>query len=447
MKHKLKTILLASALCALPGFLPGMMQAQAQSIGQPGSQPGSQSATLPNPDSANIAAIVNGQVITSQDVIARARLLAVSTGLNPTPDTLLRLAPQVTNVLIDQTLELQEINHRNVVVSESDISAAIGHIEQGNNLPPGGLRAHLAAAGIPFDTLVNQLRIELGWQTVLHQVLGPELRPTPGDINAEKAALKAELGQTQYHVSEIFVPVTDPANDASARSFANTVIAQLRAGAPFPVVAVQFSQAQSALQGGDLGFVQLGQLDPAVAAIVSQMPVGAISNPVRVPGGYDIVQLQEVHKVGTQLQTILHIAQAFAPFTTPIGAAGIGPAQIAVINKLVALGQTAKSCPDVAAINANFGNTRPSDPGPVNLATVTPPAFQQVLASLTPGKVSRPLVEQDGASIVMLCSKDSEAQSLPSDQDIENIIVQRRVELESQQLLDNLRHRSIITRE
>ncbi|MDE8345944.1 MAG: peptidylprolyl isomerase [Acidocella sp.] len=431
MKHKLTAALLAASLGILPRFWPGAMLAHAQST---------------SPDSASIAAIVNGQVITNQDIIARARLLAISTGLNPTPDMLARLSPQVTNVLIDQTLELQEINHRNVVVADSDITAAISHIEQGNNLAPGGLRTHLAAAGVPFDTLVNQLRIELGWQTVLHQVLGPELRPTPGDIAAEKAALKAEIGQTQYHVSEIFVPVTDPANDASAKAFANTIIGQLRGGAPFPVVAVQFSQAPSALQGGDLGFVQLGQLDPAVAAIIAQMPVGAISDPVRVPGGYDIVQLQEVHKVGTQLQTILHIAQAFAPFTTPIGQGGIGPAQLAVINKLVAQAQTAKSCPDIAAINASFGNAHPSDPGPVNLATVSPPAFQQVLANLPPGKTSRPLVEQDGVSVVMVCAKNTAAPSLPSDQDIENIIVQRRVALESQQLLDDLRHRSIITR-
>jgi peptidyl-prolyl cis-trans isomerase SurA len=367
--------------------------------------------------------------------------------MNPTPDALARLAPQVTKQLIDQTLELQEINKRNITVADSDLADAITHIEQGNNLPAGGLRAKLAASGVPFGTLVAQLRIELGWQSVLHQVLGPGLQPTPGDMNAEKTALTAELGSTQYHIAEIFIPVTDPADDSTARNFATAVITQLRAGAPFQIVAAQFSQAQTALQGGDLGFVQLSQLDPSVADIVTVMPVGAISNPVRVPGGYDIVQLVEKHTVGDNLQTMLSIRQAFEPYPAPVTNGQLGPAQIAVITRLQQASHALHSCADMAALNASLGTVHPSDPGLVNLATVTPPAFQAILAHLAPGQASEPLVAQDGVSIVMVCSRQQQAESLPSDDDIAQIIIERRVELESQQLLDDLRHRSIITQD
>ncbi len=397
---------------------------------------------------ASIAAVVNGQVITNQDVAARARLLAVSTGMPITPDLITRLAPQVTNQLIDQTLELQEINRRNVVVNESDIAGAIAHIEQGNNLPAGGLKAHLADAGVPFDTLISQLRIELGWQDVLHKVLGPGLQPTLGDLNAEKTALKSQVGSTQYHISEIFVQVSDPASDATARQFADEVIKQLRSGAPFPVIAAQFSQAPSALQGGDLGFVQLSQLDPAVAAIVQEMPPGAVSNPVRVPGGYDIVQLQQVHKMGTDVQTILSLRQVFAPFSPPIAPGGsIGPAQGAVIEKLRVASAKAHACSDMDAVNAEFGTVHPADPGPVDIASVTPPAFQKLLATMPLNQASQPLVAADGATVVMVCSRQSQATGLPSDQEIGNIIVNQRVQLESQQLLDSLRHQSIITQD
>jgi peptidyl-prolyl cis-trans isomerase SurA len=97
------------------------------------------------------------------------------------------------------------------------------------------------------------------------------------------------------------------------------------------------------------------------------------------------------------------------------------------------------------ALNASFGNVRPADPGPVDLATVTPPAFQTILSNLQPGQVSQPLVAQDGVSVVTLCSKNTAAAGLPSDDQISQVIVGRRVQLESQQLLDDLRHRSIIT--
>ncbi len=427
MKHFFRAALLASACFAAP--------AMAQTT-----VPG---ATAPQ--SASIAAVVNGQVITSQDVYAKARLLAISTGMIPTPDVISRLSPQVTKQLIDEALQQQEIAKRNVIVTDDDVAGAIGHIEQGNNMPVGGLRQRLEAEGVPFGTLLAQIRTQLGWQQVLHQVLGPGLQPMPGDMNAEKTALKAALGSTQYHLAEIFIPVSDPDDDATARNFAATVIAQLRAGAPFPVIAAQFSQDQTALSGGDLGYVKLNQLDDQVAATVTEMPVGAISNPIRVPGGYQIVQLQDKHEVGNQMQTVLNIRQAYAPYPSPITNGQVGPAQAAVINQLIAKAKQVHSCDDMTALNATFGNAHPADPGPVNLATVTPAAFQTLLGSLAPGQVSQPLVTREGASVVMVCSRQQQAEALPSDDDIANIIVERRVEMESQQLLDDLRHRSIVT--
>ncbi|MDE1895874.1 MAG: peptidylprolyl isomerase [Rhodospirillales bacterium] len=428
MKFLLRAALLAT-VCATPAFAQNAAPAP---------------APMQAPDSAGMTAVVNGQVITTQDVSARARLLALSLGMQPTPDVIQRLFPQVTKQLIDETLQQQEIDKLGINVSTQDVADAISHIEQGNGLPAGGLQAKLEAAGVPYATLLAQLRTSIGWQQVLHKVLGPGLTPTPGDLAAQKTALQASLGATRYHLAEIFIPVTDPSDETPAQNFANTVIAQLRQGAPFPIVAAQFSQAQTALSGGDLGFVQLNQLDPAVAATVQQMPVGAISNPIRVPGGYDVVQLLEKHDIGNQMQTILDIRQAYGQYPQPVTGGQLGQVQINFITQFMAKAQKANSCDAVQALNASYGNIQPASPGPVNLATVTPPAFQQVLAQLPLNTLSRPLVQATGVSVVMICSRSQEKAQLPPDDQIANMIVDRRVELESEQMMDQLRHRSVI---
>lgn len=94
------------------------------------------------------------------------------------------------------------------------------------------------------------------------------------------------------------MPISEPSRAADAQKFADTIIQQLHAGAPFAVVAAQFSASQTALQGGDLGWVDSSQLDPAVLKIVQEMPEGAISNPVRVPGGLTIVTLRAKREIG-----------------------------------------------------------------------------------------------------------------------------------------------------
>ncbi len=350
----MKQVLLATGLVAALAAAPGLALA-------------AQAAAPPATAGASIAAIVNGQIITNDDVDSRARLLELSNGMSVSQDALNRLKPQITSELIDQTLQLQEINKRSVVVQESDIFDAIAHIEQGNGLPPGGLRQRLQASGVPYGTLVAQIRTQLGWQTVLHQVLGQDLQPTDGDMNAEKKALTAQLSDSQYHISEIFIPVASPDEEATARSFATTVINLLHTGASFPAVATQFSQATTALQGGDRGFVPINQLDPAVAAVVTSMPIGAISNPIRVPGGYEIVQLDQVHNVGNSSRTILSLRRVFAPFPQPISNGQLGPAQGAVMQKLEQDMKTAQSCADMEAINCELrqcaaGRPRPGRP-------------------------------------------------------------------------------------
>lgn len=394
--------------------------------------------------SASIAAVVNGSVITNADVAARTRLFALSAGLPTNSQTLKRLEPQITRELIDQALQLQAIERNKVVVPEDKIVAALKRINEANHLPPNGLQQKLASTGIPLSTLVNQFRTQIGWTDVLRKKLGPNLRPTAEDIKAETAAMTKEIGKTQYHIAEIFIPIESPTDEASARHFADVVIKQLRAGAPFPVVAAQFSQSESALTGGDRGWTQADLLDPAVRQIVERMPVGAISDPVRVAGGFEIVNQLGIRKFGEGKKTTLSIRQVFLPFRTPFAGGQPDAGQIAVLKHGNALRRKLHDCGAVEAANKAAGSVQKSNPGPVNLTTVHPAAFRKLLSGLPIGQPSEPLVSHQGISIVMVCSRDTSKIGLPDKKAIENMLIERRVSLESQRVMDTLHRNAVI---
>ena len=268
-------------------------------------------------------AVVNGDVITNADVGNRARLFALSTGLPLTPDVLDRLRQQITRQLIDERLRMQEVLRRKIVIQDKMIAESIHDIETRNGMQPGALRQKLAADGVSQLTLIDQIRTQLGWTQVLREQLGGKVTITDAEVADQQRLLAQQVGKPEYRVGEIFIPVDDPANAADAQRFAETVITELRAGAAFPVVAAQFSQNQTALQGGELGWVQPNQLDPEVVRLVSQMPIGAISNPVKVPGGFSIVTLQAKREIGHEVGTVVSLRQIFLPFAShsePTGA-------------------------------------------------------------------------------------------------------------------------------
>ena len=58
---------------------------------------------------------------------------------------------------------------------------------------------------------------------------------------------------------------------------AQQLLQQLRKGASFPALARQFSEAASAARGGDLGWIQEGQLLEELDAALAQMRLGTLS--------------------------------------------------------------------------------------------------------------------------------------------------------------------------
>ncbi|MBE7212696.1 MAG: peptidylprolyl isomerase [Gluconacetobacter diazotrophicus] len=395
------------------------------------------------PAQDQIVAVVNGQIITHRDVDDRGRLFALSTGLPMNDEVLNRLRPQITRQLIDEKLRMQEIQRRHINIPIQRIADAIDGIEKRNGMRSNALRDRLAADGVSMTTLIDQIRVQLAWTGVLQQQLGERARVTAADIRQRQDAYKREAGQPEYQLSEIFVPVEDPKNSADALKFADTIIQQLRAGAPFPIVAAQFSQSQTALDGGSLGWVQADTLDPQVVAVANEMPLGAVSNPIRVAGGYDIVTLQGRRKVGTEMATLINIRQAFVPFDAPLNPQAPTAQQQQALKEATALAHDAHSCDDLAAANKRYGEKRPSDPGEVQVSRLNP-QMAKVLEGLAPGQASRPLVSGDGIDVVMVCSRQDKNLAQHSTSEVADQILNDRVELASRQLNRDLQRRAVI---
>jgi peptidyl-prolyl cis-trans isomerase SurA len=398
----------------------------------------------PAVQSTQIVAVVNGEVISNIDVDNRARLFALSTGMPLTPDVIDRLKQQILRQLIDERLRMQEVQRRKIVIPDKAIAAAIHDIESRNNLPAGGLRQKLAADGVSQRTLIDQIRTQLGWGQVLREQLGQQVNISDAEIAERQRILVQQIGKPEYRMGEIFVPVEDPAATADAERFAETVIAELRRGAAFPVVAAQFSQNQTALQGGELGWVQANQLDPEVARLVAEMPVGAISNPVKVPGGFSIVTLQGKRDIGREMGTVLSLRQVFLPFTGALNSQAPTDQQKQTLDKAKSIAASVHSCEQMEQANKANNSPRPADPGEVRLEAINPATLRQVLATLPPDRTTQPLVTTDGIAVLIVCSREQKNIAQESNDQVRAQLLNDRVELTSRQLIADLRRRARI---
>jgi peptidyl-prolyl cis-trans isomerase SurA len=362
--------------------------------------------------------------------------------MGPNAEVLARLTPQVTRLLVDERLRLQEIQRRRILVSDQDVGEAVADIEARNGLPSGGLAAQLRGSGVEPRALYDQIRVQIGWARLVRAMLGAQGEVTPREVEEFVAAHKARTGEPEYLVSEIFVPVDEAASEAEVKRFVDDVVAQLRRGVPFPAAATQFSQSQTALQGGDMGWVRPDEFDPAVAAILGRMPVGAIANPTKVPGGFQIVALRQKRETGREIATLVSLRQAFYPFTSALDPQNPTQQQRDAVDRARTL--EGKACPAVEAAGRAQSASRPADPGQVRLDTMQPPALRSLIAGLPVGRASQPIITPDGVMIIAVCAKEQRNLAELTPDQARGQILRDRAELTSRQLQRDLRRRATI---
>lgn len=125
------------------------------------------------------------------------------------------------------------------------------------------------------------------------------MKPTEENLRQRYEAGKSGFSQpASAHVLHILVksePGATPQADAAAKAKAESLVKQLRAGADFATLARANSEdASSSGNGGDMGFVTMGQtVEPFERAIFS-IPLNTISDPIRTTEfGYHIVKVTE----------------------------------------------------------------------------------------------------------------------------------------------------------
>jgi peptidyl-prolyl cis-trans isomerase SurA len=242
------------------------------------------------------AAVVNDDVISVLDLAMRLQLAIIAAGVEDTQDLRRRLTPQVLNSLIDERLQMQEAKRLDISVSETHIAGALEQIAQQNNMTEGQFLTMLRNRGVIPTTLIDQIRAQIAWQSVVQRRVRPNVVIAPEEVEEVANRLAARRGAIERRVAEIFIPVESTAREAEALANANRLFDELRRGANFSGLARQFSQSVTATLGGDLGWVRDGELDEELNSVLAQMGPGEVSPPVRTVSGFHILFLRDMRK-------------------------------------------------------------------------------------------------------------------------------------------------------
>jgi len=248
-----------------------------------------------------IAAIVDDGVVLKSQLQDQVAMIIKRAGESDPP---MQLPP--ANVLREQLLErliiteiqLQRAARIGLQVSDAMLNEAIARIAAQNNVRFEDMPALLAQDGIDYATFRREMREEITLDQLRRIDVGQRISVSAREIQQCIADLEGNVTlNSDYNLSHILISIPEAATATqidAAQTQARDIVEQLQGGADFGEMAIRYSDAQTALDGGALGWLKGEQLPTLYTDIVAEMQPGEVSEPFRGASSFHIVKVNDL---------------------------------------------------------------------------------------------------------------------------------------------------------
>lgn len=355
-----------------------------------------------------VAATVNEGVVLQSEVDEQMLLVTQrlrAQNLDLPPQNVLRR--QIIDRLVLQELQMQRADRAGIQVSDETLNNALNDVAQTNRIRLADLPDALASQGIDYATYRDGMRKELAMQILRQRDVFARINVTPREIDQfleRQRKMPSESGE--YNVSHILIAVAQAATpeelDEAAKR-ADEVYQRAVAGEDFARLAVAFSNSQTALEGGSLGWRKGPELPTFLGEVIAGMKAGDITKPIRTPSGFHLIKLNEMRGNQQVIVNQVHARHILIKTnelqddaTVEQKLAGI---RDRILNKgedFAAVASVVSQDPGSAADGGDLGWTGPG---------TFVPEFERTLAQLQPNEISEPFRTQFGWHIIQLLGR------------------------------------------
>jgi peptidyl-prolyl cis-trans isomerase SurA len=355
-----------------------------------------------------VAAVVNDGIVLESELEEQSFVIAdrlQQQGLELPPPGVLR--QQVLERLVVQEIQMQRARRAGIRVGDEQLNAALTDVAQRNGLQLAQLPEALASQGIDYASYRDGLRRELTLQILRQRDVIQRINVSPRELEQYLEKQKSRPSElNEYNLSHILIAVPQAATpqqlDEAARR-ARDVVERARGGEDFSRLAVAYSNSQTALEGGNLGWRRGPEIPTILADLVVGLKSGEVSEPLRTPTGYHVVRLNEVR--GADLPSVVRQSLARHILLKPNEIqddATVRQRLLTIRDRILAgedfagLAKTVSEDPGSAAEGGDLGWNAPGS---------FVPEFEAVLASLADNEISQPFRTQFGWHIVQLLGR------------------------------------------
>ena len=243
-------------------------------------------------------AIVNDEVITQQDVDQLLGVLYAQYSQEHKGDELLQKMEQVKKDILNQIIEdklvLSRAKELGIKVAESEISERLDYIKNGFPSEDKFYDA-LNTQGVTIANLKDRYRDQIMMKKLVDYEVKSKISVLPSEISAYYEKHRSQFREgDKCRVKNILIKAKDEVSFELAKVEIDNIYSKLKAGENFDDIAMQYSQGPNAEKGGDMGYIEKGQMLEALDNAIFKLKLGEFSESVKSEIGYHIFKAEDI---------------------------------------------------------------------------------------------------------------------------------------------------------
>jgi peptidyl-prolyl cis-trans isomerase SurA len=212
-----------------------------------------------------------------------------------------RVRREVLNPILEQLiltrLQAQRARELGIQVSPEEVDAAIASVREENRLSEEQFERALQEQGLSPEEYRGVIEDQIRLSKLVQRDIRAKVTVTDEEAAAWYEEHRQEWSRPEkIRIRHLLVPVAAGAPSAdveAAREKALSLLAQARASGDFIALVRAGTPGASPAEDPVSGEIARGELHPALEAAAFALAEGAISEPVRSPAGFHLVQLVE----------------------------------------------------------------------------------------------------------------------------------------------------------
>ena len=237
---------------------------------------------------------IGNQIITSYELKNRVKTFLILNNKELNQANIDVTKNEALNFLINLKLKKEEIIKYKITANNNAVLNHLDNIASSYNTDKNGLKIIFQNNDLSYDLFLDGIKTEFAWQQLIFNLHQNKIKLNEKEIDEELNKITTKQKQVEeYNLAEIEVILENNFNDKKKIEEIKNQINEIG----FKNTSIKYSTSLSALEGGNLGWINSQALSNIILNTVKKMKPGDVSEPIFQSETATFIKLLDKRKI------------------------------------------------------------------------------------------------------------------------------------------------------